>query len=115
MIFVFGSNLDGYHGGGAARYAHKNRGAKWGVGEGRTGDCYALPTKGHDITDMTLDQIEHNVAKFLDHAKAHPQDVFALTPVGTGLAGHAKRDIWAMLEKHGVPRNVYLTSTWVTE
>lgn len=30
-IFVFGSNIGGFHGGGAARVAHKRFGAEWGV------------------------------------------------------------------------------------
>lgn len=115
MIFVFGSNLDGIHGGGAARFAHQHKRAEWGVGEGLTGNSYALPTKGHGITDMTLTQIETYIARFLDFARNNPGLQFELTPVGTGLAGHSKRDIWAMLEKHGLPRNVWLTSTWVTE
>ena len=115
MIFVFGSNLDGIHGAGAAAYAHKHHGAVWGVGEGLTGDSYALPTNGHGITKLTLAEIEQNVAAFLQFASIRNYLTFALTPVGTGLAGHSKRDIWAMLEKHGLPSNVYLTSTWVTE
>ena len=115
MIFVFGSNLDGIHGAGAALYARRKCGAEMGVGEGMTGNSYALPTKGHGITDMTLKQIEVYVARFLDFARNNHDLTFALTPVGTGLAGHAKRDIWAMLEKHKLPRNVFLTSTWVTE
>lgn len=64
---------------------------------------------------MTLAQIAPYIERFLDYAKANPHRDFALTPIGTGLAGHAKRDIWAILERYGVPRNVYLTSTWVTE
>ena len=115
MIFVFGSNLDGIHGAGAARFAHQHHGAEMGVGEGITGNSYALPTKGHRFSDMTLAQIEVHVARFLDFSKSRPDLIFALTPVGTGLAGHAKRDIWVMLEKHGLPKNIYLTSTWVTE
>ena len=43
-IFVFGSNLAGFHGGGAARIANEHFGAEWGVGVGRTGQCYAIPT-----------------------------------------------------------------------
>ena len=43
-IFVFGSNIDGFHGGGAAYTAHKLFGAEWGVGVGPTGQCYAIPT-----------------------------------------------------------------------
>ena len=115
MIFVFGSNLSGFHGSGAAAYAHKHCGAVWGVGEGLTGNSYALPTKGIGITDMTLAQIETHVARFLDFARSRPDLTFALTPVGTGIAGHKKSEIWGMLAKHGLPRNVYLTSTWVTE
>lgn len=115
MIFVFGSNRDGVHGAGAAAYAHKHHGAVWGVGEGLTGNSYAIPTKGYGIADMTLAEIEAHVAAFLWFAKHSGNLTFALTPVGTGLAGYAKRDIWAMLEKHGLPSNVYLTSTWVTE
>lgn len=115
MIFVFGSNLDGIHGAGAARHALQWHGAVYGHGEGLHGNSYAIPTKGHGITDMTLAQIEPHIERFLDYAKAHPHRDFALTPIGTGVAGHAKRDIWAILERYGVPRNVYLTSTWVTE
>jgi len=115
MIFVFGSNLDGIHGAGAARHAMQWHGAVYGQGEDHWGNSYALPTKGHGITDMTLAQIEPNIERFLDYAKAYPNMTFILTPIGTGLAGHAKRDIWAILERYGVPRNVYLTSTWVTE
>jgi hypothetical protein len=115
MIFVFGSNLDGIHGSGAARYAAQWHGAVCGQGEGHRGNSYALPTKGHGITDMTLDHITPYIERFLDYDKSNPRMTFALTPVGTGLDGHTKRDMWAILEKHGVPRNVYLTSTWVTE
>jgi len=115
MIFVFGSNLDGIHGAGAARFAHDHHGAEMGVGEGLTGSSYALPTKGHRFSHMALDQIETHIAAFVRFAKRNSDLTFALTPVGTGLAGHAKRDIWAMLEKHGLPKNVYLTSTWVSK
>jgi len=115
MVFVFGSNLDGIHGAGAAKYAHKELGAQWGVGEGMTGATYALPTKGHKLSYMSLEQIDPYIKNFLDYAKENPSCTFALTPIGTGLAGHRKKSIWGILEKYGVPKNVYLTSTWVTE
>ena len=54
MIFVFGSNLAGRHGKGAAKYARNNLGAVYGVGEGLTGDCYALPTKDYNIKTRPL-------------------------------------------------------------
>ena len=93
MIFVFGSNLDGIHGAGAAAYAYQRRHAQWGVGEGRTGSCYALPTKGHGITFMGLNTIKLHVKLFLKHAEDHPDDVFQVTQVGCGLGGWQPKDI----------------------
>lgn len=115
MIFVFGSNLDGVHGAGAARYARQYHGAQMGVGEGITGTSYALPTVGHRLARMPLAAVEDHIRAFLAFAASNPGMTFALTPVGCGLAGHQKRDIWAILERQGLPRNVYLTSTWVSE
>ena len=115
MIFVFGSNLDGWHGAGAAKFARLYHGAQLGVGEGLTGTSYALPTVGHNLARMTLAEIEPRIVAFLQFARLRPEMQFALTPVGCGLAGHKRADIWAMLERHGLPRNVYLTSTWVAE
>jgi len=115
MIFVFGSNLDGIHGAGAAKYARQHHGAQLGVGEGLTGNSYALPTVGHNFRRMGLGEIEDHIIRFCQFARQRNDLTFALTPVGCGLAGHPKSEIWAMLERHGLPRNVYLTSTWVTE
>lgn len=54
-IFVFGSNVNGYHGGGAARFAMNNFGAVWGNGEGLQGSSYAIPTmEGLDNMQMPL-------------------------------------------------------------
>ena len=44
-IFVFGSNLAGRHGKGAALDAKNKYGAIYGVGFGRTGNSYAIPQK----------------------------------------------------------------------
>ena len=43
-IFVFGSNLRGMHGSGAARVAMNRFGAVWGKGVGLQGRSYAIPT-----------------------------------------------------------------------
>ena len=51
-IFVFGSNLQGEHMGGAARIANTDFGAEWGVGVGRTGQCYAIPTMHGGIEEI---------------------------------------------------------------
>jgi len=115
MIFVFGSNKDGIHGAGAAKFAFENCGAEWGVGEGLTGESYALPTKGHGITDMTLEEIEPHIKAFCDFSKANLSKSFLLTPVGTGLAGHSKRDIMRIFQKYGIRGNVYLSATWVND
>ena len=64
-IFVFGSNIGGFHGGGAARVAHKRFGAEWGVGEGITGQCYALPTM-----EGGVDYIAGKVNAFIACAKS---------------------------------------------
>lgn len=114
MIFVFGSNLAGVHGAGAAKYAYKKHGAQWGVGEGLTGNSYAIPTKGKKIETLPWSQVRDAIVRFLDFAKRHPHLDFALTPVGTGLARHSKEDVWDLLTTEGLPANVYLTSTWVT-
>lgn len=115
MIFVFGSNRSGIHGAGAAAYAHEFYGAEWGVGEGLTGSSYALPTKGYKVECLPWSQVHEAIGRFVDYAKSRPDLKFALTPVGTGLAGHSKKDVWESLQHFGLPSNVYLTSTWVTD
>ena len=114
MIFVFGSNLAGRHGKGAAKFAADNYGAVYGVGEGMTGLAYAIPTKGMNLEPLPFSEIDAAICRFLEYAKSHHGE-YMLTPIGTGLAGHSKRDVWAVLAREGLPRNVYLTSTWVTE
>ena len=109
-IFVFGSNLAGYHGGGAALVANKQHGAEWGVGEGRTGDAYALPTKDAQIETLPLAAIREHVGRFINHVRANPDDIFMLTQVGCGLAGLSKDDIAPMFV--GVPDNVQVPGPW---
>lgn len=93
-VFVFGSNSDGIHAGGAARFAHERFGAVWGVGEGRTGRTYALPTMS-GLTDL------HAAAtRFLAYAAAHPELTFLVTPVGCGIAGHTPANVAPAFENH---------------
>lgn len=115
MIFVFGSNLAGRHGKGAAKYALENHGAVYGKGEGLHGNSYALPTKDEQLKPLPMQRVDWSVRNFIETAIDNPDLDFALTPVGCGLAGNQKKDIWAMLRHYGLPRNVYLTSTWVTD
>lgn len=110
MIFVFGSNLAGIHGAGAARYAALNLGAERGVGRGRTGQCYALPTKGSRIQCMPIGFIKQSVDAFLNHAAAHPEDKFKVTRVACGLGGYKDEDIAPLFEN--APNNCYFDTAW---
>ena len=110
-IFVFGSNQAGVHGAGAARYAYDKLGAKWGVGEGLTGQSYALPTKDKSIRTRPLEDIQESVVKFLCTVKEHPDDTFVLTPVGCGLAGLNIQQIAGLFPKV-LPINLTLHTSW---
>lgn len=71
-IFVFGSNRQGWHCGGAAAYARQRFGAVWGEGIGRTGQCYAIPTM-----DGSVEKIRPYVEEFIVYAEAHPELTFS--------------------------------------
>jgi hypothetical protein len=80
-----------------------------------TGGCYAIPTKGYNIEFLTLAEIAPSIARFIHYAEDHPHLKFELTPIGCGLAGHKKSNVWKVLYDCGIPSNVYLSSTWVTD
>ncbi|MGE5510345.1 MAG: hypothetical protein ACM31O_03725 [Bacteroidota bacterium] len=109
-IFVFGSNLAGRHGRGAALHARKHYQAIYGVGVGRTGNAYAIPTKDADLKTLPLERIAAYVADFLVYARAHPELVFQVTPVGTGLAGYRHIDIAPLFR--GAPDNCLMPQEW---
>ena len=109
-IFVFGSNRKGLHGGGAARVAHEQHGAEWGVGEGRTGNSYALPTKADFARTLTIPELSEHVECFLVHARSNPDDTFMLTQVGCGLAGLTKEQVAPLFR--AVPENVQVPRAW---
>ena len=103
-VFVFGSNLAGRHGAGAARWALQHRGARYGQGEGLQGNSYAIPTKDSAIRTLHLDEIRKHVSRFLEFATGRPDLQFQLTPIGCGLAGYSPSDIAPMF--NGAPANV---------
>lgn len=98
-IFVFGSNLEGEHAGGAARTAYDKFGAIWGCGVGLQGNSYAIPTMDG------LEQIAIYVLQFKRIARHMKDYTFYLTPIGTGIAGHSAEDIDALLGE--LPSNVH--------
>lgn len=81
-IFVFGSNLEGAHGGGAALLAYHKFGAIWGQGIGLQGQSYGIPTMHGGV-----DKIKPYVDEFINFAKTHPNLTFLVTKVGCGIAG----------------------------
>lgn len=99
-IFVFGSNLAGRHGAGSALHARRYFGAELGVGEGRTGLSYAIPTKDRSLRILPLEAIEKSVKKFLEYAKEHPELHFFVVEVGCGLAGYKPEQIAPFFEGH---------------
>lgn len=111
QVFVFGSNLAGIHGAGAARDARKLFGAEIGVGKGFTGQCYAIPTKRVPSVNLSLAQVEKHVKQFLIHAARSPSLDFLLTPIGCGLAGFTPEQIAPMF-RHA-PDNVILPPEFV--
>lgn len=86
-IFVFGSNLAGIHGAGAAAAA-LNFGAEWGKGVGLSGKSYAIPTKDENIKTMRLSIIRPYIEEFVQFTKDHPELRFFVTRIGCGLAGY---------------------------
>lgn len=92
-IFVFGSNLAGRHGAGAARVANRLYGAIYGAGVGPMGNSYAIPTKDYNIKTLDLVTISKHIHDFLDYAKENKHLVFWLTSIGTGLAGYSVSQI----------------------
>lgn len=92
-IFVFGSNLAGRHGKGAALFARHRFGAIYGQGEGRQGDSYAIPTKDRSLRSLPLDDIAGRVRTFLDYARSQPELAFHVTAIGCGLAGYSATQI----------------------
>jgi len=92
-VFVFGSNLAGIHGGGAARTAMMKFGAEYGKGIGHYGKSYAIPTKDYNIETLNLWEIKPHVDNFIDYAKRNTELIFLVTNIGCGLAGYEIKDI----------------------
>ena len=108
QIFVFGSNLAGRHGAGAALTAMNKFGAEYRTGVGRTGQCYAIPTKDWHLRILRLDSIGKHIDNFLAYAYDHPELEFLVTKIGCGLAGYTIQDISALFRGKYITDNVVL-------
>jgi hypothetical protein len=119
-VFVFGSNLAGRHGAGAALSAALHYGAVHGVGEGIQGQSYAIPTKdgrnGANLRNprqiLSLLVIKKHVDKFIAFAKKNPDFKFKVTAIGTGYSGYTHDDIAPLF--YDAPLNCTLPSAWIT-
>jgi hypothetical protein len=107
-IFVFGSNLGGFHGGGAARAAHMRFGAIWGQGVGLQGQSYAIPTM-HGGTDV----IKPYVDEFISFAKSRPDLKFLVTRIGCGIAGFTAEQIAPLFAEAIEIENIILPEDFV--
>jgi hypothetical protein len=102
-VFVFGSNLQGHHAGGAARQAHEHFGAIGGVGVGLQGQSYGIPTMELDLENIAL-----YIKQFIDFAELTSQYTYYVTPVGTGIAGFSEEEMEEVWSRWELPANVNL-------
>ena len=106
-IFVFGSNLQGAHAGGAARIAYNNFGAIWGQGVGLQGQSYGIPTMQGGV-----ETVRPYVNEFIQFAKDHPELTFLVTRIGCGIAGFTDAEMAPLFEKAHSIENVILPEGW---
>lgn len=106
-IFVFGSNLHGYHGGGAARAACKKFGAIWGQGVGLQGQSYAIPTMQGGV-----ETIKPYVDQFIEFAKEHTELFFYVTRIGCGIAGFKDSDMAPLFREAIGIKNICLPKSF---
>lgn len=106
-IFVFGSNLDGLHGGGAARIAYDKFGAIWRQGVGLQGQSYGIPTMHGGV-----DVIKPYVDEFINFAKSHPEFKFLVTRIGCGIAGFNDKEIAPLFKDAIEIENIYLPESF---
>lgn len=107
-IFVFGSNLAGMHGGGAAYIAFKQFGAVMGCGVGLWGQSYAIPTMQGGV-----ETIKPYVDDFIAFAREHPELFFYVTRIGCGIAGFRDKEIAPLFSEAAGLHNVCLPESFV--
>lgn len=106
-IFVFGSNLEGMHGGGAARIAYNNFEAIWGQGVGLQGQSYGIPTMHGGVKE-----IKPYVDEFINFAKSHPELKFLVTRIGCGIAGFRDEEMAPLFKDAFEIENIYLPKSF---
>ena len=114
QVFVFGSNLIGYHSGGASLVAMQRFGAVWGQAEGPQGQCYAIPVdiRGEAVENVSA-YMKRHIDKFLSYAKAHPELSFLVIRVGCGNAGFDEEFVAPIFKEVMQMDNVSLPKSFV--
>ncbi len=110
MVFVFGSNEVGKHGGGAARVALDQYGAVYGQGFGYQGNAFAIPTVSVPRVRITEAQLRFYVECFLLFAAHHPELTFQVTQIGCGLAGWSAAEVAPLFA--GAAKNCQFDTAW---
>lgn len=101
QIFVFGSNANGYHAGGAARQALDKFGACWGKPKGIQGQSYAIVTLDENMHRVPLCYIEEQLEELREFAIRHPDKEFLVTAIGCGIAGFRIKEIATVIRDIG--------------
>ena len=112
QIFIFGSNLNGHHGGGAAAHACNSFGAEWGIGEGLTGQCYAFPTLDENMQKVTKEALLKSRHKLYATCRTLPEKTFLLTKVGCGIAGFDEQFMKEIFISQVTPDNLVKPENW---
>ena len=114
QVFVFGSNLIGYHSGGASLVAMQRFGAVWGQAEGPQGNCYAIPVdiRGEAVDNVSM-YMKRHIDKFLAYAKAHKDQFFVIIKVGCGNAGFDEEFMAPFFKEALKMENVSLPKSFV--
>ena len=107
-VFVFGSNLEGLHGGGAALLAYERFGAIWGQGTGLQGKSYGIPTMHGGI-----DAIAPYVDEFIAFAREHRELKFLVTEIGCGIAGFTVEEMAPLFKGAMDEENIYLPQRFI--
>ena len=105
-IFVFGSNNLGHHLGGAAKIAHEKFNAEWGVGHGRTGNCFAIDTMSG------VNALEDDITAFIEYAQYNLHIKFLVTEIGCGIAGYKISEVAPLFETCIHSNNIYLPESF---
>lgn len=115
-IFVFGSNTEGRHGGGAAKVAMDHYGAIYGQARGLQGNSYAIVTKDLSIGERSIDvlEIEKEINTLIEFALDNPDKTFFVTKIGCGLGGFDLKDIAPLFSNKLIPNNIVLPLEFVS-